>query len=108
MRKFMCFVKQAESGCDYTIGCGINLIQLKSSNIDDVMIEMKDIIKNRFNFPEVHISSCTIYEVSDSFIFDVNKTYNQIEEEEKERKRILKEEKERVEYDRLKQKYDSL
>lgn len=105
MGKFICFIKQDGEGCDYTIGCGLNLLQLKSTNMDDAIQEMKDIIKEEYNHYESKLGFCTVYEVSETHKLNVKGYYNQLESEKFELKKKLQEEKERQEFERLKKKF---
>jgi hypothetical protein len=104
MKKFIAHIKQ-DGGCDYTIGCGVNLLTIDASNIEEAKEKMKETIKEEYSWSETYLSSCDIYEVSSHTVLDVKSIYNDIKKEKDEIKLRLKEEKERSEYNRLIKKF---
>ncbi|MFW6225939.1 MAG: hypothetical protein ACOC3V_03185 [bacterium] len=108
MKKYISFIRQEGEGCDYTIGCGINLIKLKSTNMDDATQEMKEIIKEQYNYSEAYLEKCTIYEVTDSFKLNTKDVYSELKKEKEYEKKKQEEEKERKEYERLMKKFGDM
>lgn len=45
MRVFKVYIKQDGEGCDYTIGCGNTLVELKSTDIEVAKVEVLKFIE---------------------------------------------------------------
>lgn len=102
--KYLAHLTQSE-GCDYTIGCGIAIITLKSTNGDDAVKELVELIKTRYSSEESQIESARIYEVTNTITFSVEETYKVIQEQRDIVKKLKQEERELKELQRLKEKY---
>ena len=70
-KKFIAVLFQ-EGGCDYTIACGTKVINLKATDMEEADSELYDIIMENYNHRDAHLSTATIYEVSDKQVFDLN------------------------------------
>ena len=103
--KYIAHVVQNGEGCDYTIGCGLQVVQLSADNLEDAKQELKEIIKEQY-FDDQELESAVIYEVSNAHDVDLDAIYNNMNDdaqsEEVERQRISDFE----EYQRLKKKFE--
>ena len=64
--KFIAELHQKGEGCDYTIGCGIDVIQIDASNMDEAISKLQSIIDEEYT-DDRSLKEAIIYEV-------VNKT----------------------------------
>ncbi len=78
-------ILEQENGCDYTIGCGIKIIQLHSNNLEEAKADLKNILlRDNYlseNCPETLISSAKLYEVSYLINFNIHDLINEKKEE---------------------------
>ena len=105
MKKYKAHLCQHGEGCDYTIGCGHAVIDLKAQNIEDAKIELADRIRDSYSSMETSLESAVIFEISDEFELNVTEYYKELERKRREEERAYREQKEREEFERLKQKY---
>jgi len=103
---YKAYLKQEGEGCDYSIGCGQKLIDLKSITLKEAMIELIQIISREYMHPEYRLESVFIFEISNTIDMDIKSVYKKIEAFNKEDDNRLKEDAEKAEYERLKIKYD--
>jgi len=103
--KYIAHVVQNGEGCDYTIGCGLDVVELTASDLEGAKQELKEVIKERF-FDDTALESAVIYEVSNAHDVDLDVIYNSMDDdvqsEKSERQRLSDFE----EYQRLKKKFD--
>ena len=64
--KFIAELHQKGEGCDYTIGCGIDVIEIDASNMDEAISKLQSIIDEEYT-DDISLKEAIIYEV-------VNKT----------------------------------
>ncbi len=100
MKDYIAILKQ-KGGCDYTIGCGVDIIKIKSKTIEQAEEEVFNILRGGYT----DIDGLDIYEVSSKKIVDINKFYKEEDEKREEEKKTRKEKKEREEYERLIRKF---
>jgi hypothetical protein len=103
--KYKAYLKQKGEGCDYTIGCGQTVINLKTNNLPDAISELENEIIENYSFDETKLQSCELYEINSITIVDVDSIYNKekllyMKELEEEKLRA-----ERAEFERLKKKF---
>ena len=91
-------------GCDYTIACGQKLVNLRATNIDEANKEAYQILEDH-GFDR--IQTCEILEVSSVTVIDIDELIRKIEEDESKRLADINEEKEKQEYERLKNKFEN-
>jgi hypothetical protein len=98
--KYKAYLKQEGYGCDYTIACGINVIDITANNIDEATEQVSDYIFTNY-CEDVKLESCEIYEINQIVKIDLVDIYN--------KKRLHDEEIElyKIELDELK-KYQEL
>lgn len=103
--KYKAYLYQ-EGGCDYTIGCGIRVIDIEASNIEEAHSKLKEEILENYNFSETRLAECELYEVNQVIICDVEDWYDEFAKEKSERDQKLKEDIEYQNYLNLKSKYE--
>lgn len=105
--KYYAFLKQTGEGCDYTIGCGKNLIEITDVNsMDEAKEKMAKIVEEDYNNPETKLAECLIIEASSFESLNLVSVYVHIEEK---KVKELKEEqlkKDKLEYERLKAQFE--
>lgn len=104
--KYILVLRQ-DGGCDYTIGCGIKLVDLKSESQDDARVEAVAEIGDDWKADhEYAIQRATLLEVSTGF--DLAPSLDAAKEQRKaaasERARALEAEREEQEFERLRRK----
>jgi hypothetical protein len=103
--KYKAYLKQAAEGCDYTIGCAQTVIDIEASNI----VEAKELLFNKIkkNYTgEYKLESCEIYEINEIEICDLDTWYSTISIEKQQEKQALIDARDRIEYERLRKKFD--
>lgn len=114
---FIALITQAADGCDYTIACGKKWIELESKTKDEAIQELGEFIigkpdddyKSGFDgsfWGDERLSEVILLEVSDRIDISVEKWYSNAESILQERKLKVAQEKERAEYERLKEKFE--
>jgi hypothetical protein len=63
---YKAYLKQKGVGCDYTIGCGQIVIDIKASNLDEAQREIYQLIKDNFR-GDCELKSFEIYEINKVF-----------------------------------------
>lgn len=104
MKIFKAYLKQ-DGGCDYTIGCGKLVIDIKAESLEDAKIKLFSIIVEEYNHDEVRLANVELFEVSSITKVDIEGIYKKLLEDEKANIEIMKLEKERAEFERLKKKF---
>lgn len=105
--KYYAFLKQSGEGCDYTIGCGKNLIEITNVNsMDEAKEKMGEIVEEHYNNPENFLSECLIIEASSFESLNLVNIYIQIEEKKVNRQNEEQLKKDKLEYERLKAKFE--
>ena len=89
-------------GCDYTIGCGTVVENLKATTYADALEEVEELLEY---YGLDRINSATIYEVKSTTGFDVGGVKARRKREREEEAARKKEAKERAELARLQAKY---
>ena len=95
-----------EGGCDYTIGCGKEVIEIEADNMDDAKKELERRIKENY-YDEFEINEAILFEINEEFNMDIKEIYKNRENEIKEENRKKEQIKEKEEYERLKNKYNN-
>jgi hypothetical protein len=94
---YKAYIEQEEEGCDFTIGCGKILIDLKSDKKKDALRELEDILEEEF-FESDKLKSAILLEIATAVKISIPYlSYDKRTEEEKE--------KELKEYKKLRRKY---
>lgn len=107
--RYIAILHQAGEGCDYTIGCGLNVIELQSSNQMDAINELTRMIEgdedNGSYTGERQLENVDLYEISREIEFNVEDVYNELNQHVEEERISDEETREKEEYQRLHQKY---
>jgi hypothetical protein len=104
MKTYKAYLKQGAEGCDYTIGCGQTLINIKTSSIEEAKQKLAEIIAEEYS-GERELESAELFEVEQTFMMDTTSIYQEADEREETRKKNETTEKERQEFERLKAKF---
>jgi hypothetical protein len=102
--KYVAYLKQDGEGCDYTIGCGLEMVKLKSDNLESAESELIDMIRESYT-GDTSLESAKIYEVSNEKSVDLRSVYKKISDEKESIKRKKLEDSEKNEYERLVKKF---
>lgn len=112
---FLAYINQIGRGCNYTIACGEELLELKAATyeeaLDEVICKVMDYpnqpteCEGEGYDPEIELEEIILYEVSSKTILPIDEWH---EEEEKQKKEIKQKElleAEQLQYRQLKKKY---
>ena len=91
-------------GCDYTIGCGLQLIELESQTRAAAVQELRDLVLEEYTGDDA-LRLVTLYEVSDKLDMPVRSWYKEQAEERQLAQMRVADSAERELYERLKQKF---
>ena len=107
--RFIAYLEQEGEGCDYTIGCGVCLIEVGGDTHEEAVAELRQMVfEDGSGFgpdSENRLKCITLYEVADTDGIPIEEWYAKYEAEQK---RIAFEQAsaaERAQYERLRQKY---
>ena len=113
---FLAYIKQIGRGCDYTIACGEQLLELKAATYEEAL---KEVICKVMDYPnqpsecegegydpEIILEEIILYEVSSKTILPIDEWYKEEEKQKEEikQKQLLKAE--QLQYEELKRKYE--
>lgn len=101
--KYKAYINQGQ-GCDYTIACGVDIIDLEASSMEEAKKALIKEIKEEYT-GERALASAQIFEINDIFAVNMKTLMSEIEEAEIEIERKKREEDERREFERLKKKF---
>ena len=105
--KYVAHLVQKGQGCDYTIGCGLQVVELSADNMSDAEKELTEVIKEEYSYDESYLEKATLYEVNEAVEVDVEAIYTekenakQIQSEEREKTKDFKE------FQRLKKRFEN-
>jgi hypothetical protein len=102
---FKAILTQAGEGCDYTIGCGIQVINIDADNMEHAKEELFNIIQEEY-IDEQSLSNAVIFEVSETHECDLTDWYQTIKEQDDLQQKNLKNAEEYAEFERLKRKFE--
>ena len=105
MATYKAHLNQGAQGCDYSIGCGEKVIELSATTFEVAVQELIEKIKEEYSHEERQIESAKLFEVETIGILDIKSIYAKIESDRVIESQILKEAKERGEFERLKAKF---
>ena len=108
--KFLCYRKQSGGGCDYTIGCGERLDELKAQSFEEATKEVENLVN--CGDPDFDpdrssriMDEVLIIDVSAVTVFNHNAFYNRCRDRIRDEKRKAVEEQERKQLETLQKKY---
>lgn len=113
MSAFYAYLTQASEGCDYTIGCGMELVKLKAATRDEATAELKRLVQGYVEdgwrqegyTHEQKLKEALLLEVSGADPMPVQDWYTEADLEDEARERQKIEAEERALLDRLQNKY---
>lgn len=76
--KYIAILRQ-EGGCDYTIGCGVNVIHFEADHALDAGKKLKEIIRDQYTASENPLNSVVYYEVTGKYEADIARWYSAFE-----------------------------
>lgn len=91
-------------GCDYTIGCDKNWVELKSESLEAAHKELADYIVENHMREEARLEIVTLLQ-AEEYDFDISAVYAEADDAKASRKAEKKAAEERAELERLKKKY---
>ena len=106
MAKYKAYLNQGQ-GCDYTIGCGQKLIDLKATSLDEAQAEVFSLLKEAYSYEEWRMESVEVLQVQEVFPIAVEYFYNILDSNERKREMLKREQKEKEEFERLKAKFEN-
>lgn len=105
MKTYKAYLAQAGEGCDYTIGCGLRVIDINAASLDEAKIKLIEEIKENYSQEERQVDKVELYEIESITNIDVSELYNLIKQERNAKEQAYKEERERQEFLRLQAKF---
>ena len=126
MSLYMALLVQRAEGCDYAIDCGKKLIQLQAKSRENALTELKTLIVGRpelydpeysdfysdelegeYWHSEYRLKQCVLFEVKNAEDISINTWYEEAERIIQNKLDEDKEQRDREEYERLRQKYEN-
>jgi hypothetical protein len=105
MKKYKAYLKQSGEGCDYTIGCAQTVVGFLAENMESAHLRLKEIIMDEYT-GERQLDSANIYEVTEEVSVNLETLYAEYNEMQRAAAQGYKLQKEREEYERLKNKFE--
>jgi hypothetical protein len=106
IKTYKAYLKQQGEGCDYTIGCAQTVIDIEAYNLTEAETQLIELIADEYNSDENRLESVELYEVSEIINLDIVDIYKTLRLLEESARNSSKDKKERLEYERLKAKFD--
>lgn len=109
--KYYAWLSNGSGGCDYTVGCGERLEELKAGTMEEARVALEVIIKDHGGDhvfdpdDERSLAMIRILEVSTVAEIDMQQRWEAIRETKEAEKRAEREKHERAELERLKAKF---
>lgn len=102
---YKAYLKQSGEGCDYTIGCGRTVIDIDANTVEEALHKLRCTVIEQYT-GEQELESCELYEIREVIICDVQKWYDADKELVANEERCKLDKQERLEYERLKAKFE--
>jgi len=100
MKVYKAHIVQEAEGCDYTIGCGLNVIDLDSKTLESAKVELIKVIKEYYT-GDNQLEHAELYEINEIVEMDLDMIYKEVELEDEQQELNDREEQERKEYDEV-------
>lgn len=104
MKTYIGYLNQG-GGCDYTIGCGETIINIKADSIDEAVNKLYEKIKESYSHEDRRLEYAQLFEVNSIVDLNLTEIYEKIDLQEKQRIAFEREQREMLEFERLKSKY---
>lgn len=109
MPKYMALLESHQPGCDWSISCGKDFVELKSEKYEGAIDECFQIYEDhggRHGDPKV--DEIKLLEVSKAFPIDLSSYNSDREAEEEAEAQKMRDEEDREQYERLKKKFEGV
>ncbi|HMT02306.1 MAG TPA: hypothetical protein PKD00_03200 [Burkholderiales bacterium] len=106
MKTYKAYLQQDGIGCDYTIGCSQTVIDIKANSMEEARLKLELEIQENYSHYDMRLKNAELYDVVQVISLNMNHIYTQYDKAKNKEIQLLKEEKEREEYERLKAKYN--
>lgn len=107
--RFIAYLEQQGEGCDYTIGCGVRLVELGGSTRDEAIDELRRMIFDDGSGygpdADYRLKSIAFYEVADADHIPIDRWYADYEAEQRRLALEHASAQERKLYEQLRRKY---
>jgi hypothetical protein len=104
MKTYKAYLNQGQ-GCDYTIGCGLRVIDIIANSMDEAKQKLAQTIAEDYSYDEGRLEKAELFEVEQVFVMDVKAIYQKVTDDRNAKKQREKDEKEKQEFERLKSKF---
>lgn len=101
---YKAYVKQEGDGCDFTIGCGLAVVELDAENLEDAQKKLTNEIKETFHGNQ-KLEFAQIFEIAQVIDLNLEKVYQELKEEQEKEKQRKKEELEHKQFLYLQKKF---
>ena len=102
---YKAYLKQCDEGCDYTIGCAQTVINIIANDIDQAKLILFNEISENYR-GERKLILCELYEINEVVNCDLDDWYNKMSNIDNLIKQQEIEDIERIEYERLRKKFE--
>ncbi len=83
MKSYKAYLSQGQdSGCDYTIGCGLCIIDIDAEDISSATKKLENIIAEEYSDFEHRLESVELYELYKIVTYNVKELYKNIDNKE--------------------------
>ncbi len=104
MKNYKAYLIQGSEGCDYTIGCARTVVSFEANGMEDAQYKLKEIIMDEYT-GERGLESANLYEVTEDVSVNLEAIYAEYNERKRAAAQGYELQKEREEYERLKNKF---
>lgn len=104
MKTYKAYLNQGQ-GCDYTIGCGLRVIDITANSMEDAKQKLAETIAEEYSYDEGRLEKAELYEVEQVFVMDLKAIYQKVADDRNAEKQREKDAKEKAEFERLKSKF---
>jgi hypothetical protein len=105
MKTYKAYLQQEGEGCDYTIGCGLRVIDITANSMEEAKHKLAETIATEYSYDEGMLYAAELYEVEQVFSMDVKAIYQKVVDDRNAEKQREKDAKEKAEFERLKSKF---
>lgn len=103
--KYKAYIKQSGEGCDYMIGCGSKVIDIVAPNMSAAKLKLINEYNEYYRDSDSGYDVIELYEINDTYELPITDLEEAFREQEMLVEQQQLEEAERIEFERLKNKY---
>jgi hypothetical protein len=107
MKTYKAYLNQG-GGCDYTIGCGQTVIDIKANSMEEAKVKLIKEIQEEYSHEERQLDSAELYEIENIISIDCKELYIAIDEAREKKIAKEQEEREKQDYIRLQAKFGNV